>query len=353
VELVRSEPGIYCLEFVGCSRPYVGSAKNCVVRLRKHLTVLLGHRHPNKEVQQVFDTYGMESFRPAVLEYVDDIIDDTVLERLEQDYFDEIFYAREYFASDGKDRRFFELTLNRNPIAIRNGKGPMTEEQKKRASIFMKQQFTDPTVREKYMRAWFAEEACEKRLVSTTITRSTPEYKVRVHKSQREGHRHRMKTILAYDAKTGVFIGEFEGIRETCRKFKLKPSTVKEVIKGKRGQTGKMWFCLKTGDNYPKRVEPRGYWVHGEERKESMKKVYEKRKVPILVLDKDGRKIGEYPSASDVAKKFRISQGSIHNCLVGRSNNKTAKGMIFKYADPDYVPKVYNKKPKNDLTLKL
>ena len=69
---MQDRAGIYCLINKINGKRYVGSSKHLKERLLKHLSQLESHTHSNKELQEAFDTDGLDM---CVVEYIEDAED--------------------------------------------------------------------------------------------------------------------------------------------------------------------------------------------------------------------------------------------------------------------------------------
>lgn len=77
--------GIYCLRNKNNGKRYIGSSKHIKERLIEHLSQLETHTHSNKELQEAFDTDGLEI---CIVEYIDDLEDRDAILECEQKWID-------------------------------------------------------------------------------------------------------------------------------------------------------------------------------------------------------------------------------------------------------------------------
>ena len=66
---IKPLPGIYGIRNIITKRIYVGSAENVRTRLASHLSLLIKKTHPNKELQEDFNTDGFDNFIGIVFKY--------------------------------------------------------------------------------------------------------------------------------------------------------------------------------------------------------------------------------------------------------------------------------------------
>ena len=66
---IKPLPGIYGIRNTINKRIYVGSAENIRTRLSHHFSFLLKNKHSNKELQEDFNTFGLDSFVSIVFKY--------------------------------------------------------------------------------------------------------------------------------------------------------------------------------------------------------------------------------------------------------------------------------------------
>lgn len=69
---MEDKAGIYCLINKINGKRYIGSSKHIKERLLEHLTQLESHTHSNKELQEAFDTDGLNM---CIVEYIEDAND--------------------------------------------------------------------------------------------------------------------------------------------------------------------------------------------------------------------------------------------------------------------------------------
>ena len=75
---MEDKAGIYCLINKINGKRYIGSSKHIKERLLEHLTQLESRTHSNKELQEAFDTDGLDI---CIVEYIDDANDrETILD---------------------------------------------------------------------------------------------------------------------------------------------------------------------------------------------------------------------------------------------------------------------------------
>jgi hypothetical protein len=101
-----------------------------------------------------------------------------------------------------------------------------------------------------------------------------------------------------------------------------------------------MYFDYKTNNIYPLKIKPIPQYDDIEERKRSiLEKVHKKIMTSILVYDLQGKFIGEYESQGEVKRKLNVEPSSVLRGICSQM-----KGYTFKYKDPNYKPKKYNKR---------
>lgn len=66
---IKALPGIYGIRNTITKRVYIGSAENVRSRFSGHLSALLKFKHPNKELQEDFNIYGLTSLAFVVFKY--------------------------------------------------------------------------------------------------------------------------------------------------------------------------------------------------------------------------------------------------------------------------------------------
>ena len=69
---MEDKAGIYCLINKINGKRYIGSSKHIKERLLEHLTQLESRTHSNKELQEAFDTDGLDI---CIVEYIEDTND--------------------------------------------------------------------------------------------------------------------------------------------------------------------------------------------------------------------------------------------------------------------------------------
>ena len=69
---MEDKAGIYCLINKINGKRYIGSSKHIKERLLEHLTQLESRTHSNKELQEAFDTDGLDI---CIVEYIEDAND--------------------------------------------------------------------------------------------------------------------------------------------------------------------------------------------------------------------------------------------------------------------------------------
>ena len=69
---MKDKAGIYCLINKINGKRYIGSSKHIKERLLEHLTQLESRTHSNKELQEAFDTDGLDI---CIVEYIEDAND--------------------------------------------------------------------------------------------------------------------------------------------------------------------------------------------------------------------------------------------------------------------------------------
>ena len=69
---MQDRAGIYCLINKINGKRYIGSSKHIKERLLEHLTQLESRTHSNKELQEAFDTDGLDI---CIVEYIEDAND--------------------------------------------------------------------------------------------------------------------------------------------------------------------------------------------------------------------------------------------------------------------------------------
>lgn len=77
--------GIYCLRNKVNGKRYIGSSKHLKERLMEHMSQLETHTHSNKELQEAFDTDGLEI---CIVEYIEDTEDRDAILECEQKWID-------------------------------------------------------------------------------------------------------------------------------------------------------------------------------------------------------------------------------------------------------------------------
>ena len=82
---MQDRAGIYCLINKINGKRYIGSSKHLKERLLEHLTQLESHTHSNKELQEAFDTDGLDM---CVVEYIEDAEDREAILDCEQKWID-------------------------------------------------------------------------------------------------------------------------------------------------------------------------------------------------------------------------------------------------------------------------
>ena len=69
---MEDKAGVYCLINKINGKRYIGSSKHIKERLLEHLTQLESRTHSNKELQEAFDTDGLDI---CIVEYIEDAND--------------------------------------------------------------------------------------------------------------------------------------------------------------------------------------------------------------------------------------------------------------------------------------
>lgn len=113
VQVVKKS-GIYQIINLINGKVYIGSA--CVLERREqqHFRHLRGDKHHSTSFQRAFNKYGESNFKFEILELVED---KSQLIKREQHYLDTLLFAQEFITTKGKDKRFYKLGYNTNPVA--------------------------------------------------------------------------------------------------------------------------------------------------------------------------------------------------------------------------------------------
>jgi len=121
--------GIYKFTNLINHRVYIGSSADVYYRYRNHV---FGNRF-SKPLRQALLKYGIDNFKFEILEIInkkDFVTIELFWNKLyEREQFNlDLLFAKEYIDSNGKDKRFRELTYNLNPKVIGGGGSKWTEE---------------------------------------------------------------------------------------------------------------------------------------------------------------------------------------------------------------------------------
>ena len=108
-------PGVYEIK-LGSDFSYIGSTKNLKKRCSQHLSQLNSNIHVNKNIQNDFNKYGLDSFQFSILETTND--HDTAL-KLEEKIINEYFYCGKKLYNKTLDGR--GISNPREPSNNNNG----------------------------------------------------------------------------------------------------------------------------------------------------------------------------------------------------------------------------------------
>jgi len=88
--------GIYTITNMHNGKYYIGRSSDFERRKKEHLRDLRRNDHANVHLQRSFNKYGEDAF---VFELIEDIEDTSILEKLEQEYLDQLDYGNSYNTS--------------------------------------------------------------------------------------------------------------------------------------------------------------------------------------------------------------------------------------------------------------
>ena len=253
--------GIYCIENVVNKKKYIGQSTDIYKRWRGHRGALNCQSHSNKHLQRAWNKYGNQSFNFFILEECNE----NELNELEQYYID-------------KYNTFYE---GYNNDLGGNGRGRLTEEQKHKVSLRMKELNKSPEYREK--------------LIKARESQAIPIYQI---------------SLL-----NGSIVNEWASMRKAAYDLNYDQCCIWECVNHKRkSYNGYIWikkdeFCNFNINNYKNQnTQPR----------------------KILQCDFDGNIVKEWDSANS-ATIDGFDCSCIIKCCKGKI--KYHKGYIFRYKD--------------------
>lgn len=334
---LENKPGIYCIENIISGDIYLGSSVRLRDRVMSHFNSLKRGAHQTK-FQRAYQKYGGESFVFFSFEYCEDD-SDTFLESREQYYMDNLIYAQEYIASNGKDDRFIEMSYNTSPIAGRTTGVIMSGEAIENNRKATTKKWQNKEYREKQMKAREGDWGKKR---TEKIRKENPEIFIRQAEIAKKNKNwtSQQKPVLAYDRFTGNFIKEFCSIRDAERKLDICFGSIGCCLKGKVRFVKNMIFKYKDEGDHPLIIEPiPNFYKDPEDRKKVMDKIHKENSAEVISIFRGVTR--EFASIREASKKTGLSCGKICTSLNGGINRD---GYTFKYKDPDYVSKKKSKK---------
>lgn len=273
---------IYQILNVKTNKIYVGSSlQRCGRRKTQHFTTLRKNKHHSSYLQNSFNKHGEENFVFEVIETL--YFENTYCRNLAKELLESIetFYIQHLKASYNMTKIAKRGILV--PPGLLKKKGKMSTEIKQKISLANK------------------------------------------GNKKPEGFASQFKKpILQYDLE-GNFIREWEGALDAATSLNIRRQSISECARldGKRkiSVSGFQWR-LKNCDDFPRKIPA----TLGKRSSDG---------VPIIQFDLSGNTIKEYNSIIQASLETNIPQSTISMCLMyyngGNSNNKTAKGYIWKY----------------------
>lgn len=335
-------PVIYCIENIISGKIYIGSTQDYRERLQyQHFWALRRNEHYNDHLQNSYNKYSEDAFIIFILEQCE--VKDLIVR--EQHYLDTLLFAQEYIKSNGKDKRFKKLGLNLSPTAGGHSGYKATPQQIERNRQKMKKLWQDPqykSIQKKIRTPEWHEKRLEKVLQAK---QKDPTYRQRMSAAAKIFAQKYKKPILLYNRHTGQFFKKFDGLIDCIIELGIQGQRLRACLQSRRRYTGDYVIKLHTDDNYPLQITPVAQYTSKERRAQGMAKVHAKNSVAILAFKLNDELIGEYVSAVDAAHKLGLGKHNVSGIrMVLYGKCEQCKGYKFKYKDPNYKPRKYNKR---------
>lgn len=333
IDKLKDGLGIYCIENTITKVSYIGSSESLRSRLKSHFNDLRANRHASNHFQNSYNKYGERAFTPSILEHC---IEEELI-KIEQSYFDQLFFAQEYINSKGEDDRFLKLSYNISPTAGRSKGIKKSKEQVEQQRESTKKKWQDPEYRAKQMKTRSGDWGKNR---TERIRKEKPEVYIKQGETAKKNKNwiNCQRKLLVYDRFTGNFLREFDSIREAERVLGVYPGSIHKNLKGSIRFSGDYIFKYK-GDHYQVTIDPvTNFYKDQAVRREFMDKLHSDSCVGVVAVC--GNEEIEFKSIRLASKGLKISCGRIQESLKGGG---LKDGYTFKYKDPDYKPKKYLK----------